>query len=86
MPFVIRLTALNESCYWNDTASAFGPLNKASIYPGTQAAPQELVVGNLRGGFTVLDRTIKDGSTLYEDGENGKRIELVPAGGDLDSI
>jgi hypothetical protein len=86
MPFVIRLTALNESYYWNDKANAFGPRNKASIYPGTQAAPQELVVGNLRGGFTVLDRTIKDGSTLYEDGEDGKRIELVPAGGDLDGI
>ena len=84
MPFVIRLTALNESYYWNDKANAFGPLKNASIYPGTQAAPQELVVNNLRGGFTVLDRTIKDGSTLYEDGEGGKLIELVPTGGDLD--
>jgi hypothetical protein len=85
MPFVIRLTALNESYYWNDEANAFGPLKKASIYPGTQGAPQALVVNNLRGGFTVLDRTIKDGSTLYEDGEDGKLIELVPTGEDLDS-
>ena len=84
MPFVIRLTALNESYYWNDVANGFGSLKKASIYPGTQAAPQELVVSNLRGGFTVLDRTIKDGRTLYEDGEDGKLIELVPTGGDLD--
>ena len=66
--------------------NAFGPLNKASIYPVTQAAPQQLVVGNLRGGFTVLDRTVKDGSTLYEDGEDGKRIEFVPTGGDLNRI
>ena len=85
MPFVIRLTALNESYYWNDEANAFGPIKKASIYPGTQDAPQELVVNNLRGGFTVLDRTIKSGRILYEDGEGGKMIELVPTGGDFDN-
>jgi hypothetical protein len=84
MPFVIRLAALNESYYWSGEANAFGPLKKASIYPGTQAAPQELVVNNLRGGFTVLDPTVKGGRTLYEDDEGGKLIELVPTGGDFD--
>jgi hypothetical protein len=84
MPFVIRLTALNESYYWSDEANAFGPLRKASVYPGTQAAPQELVVNNLRGGFTVLDRTINGGRTVYEDEEGGKLIELVPAEGDFE--
>ena len=59
----------------------FGPLKKASIYPGTQAAPQELVVSNLRGGFTVLDCTIKDSGARYmKTGEDGKLIELVPTG------
>ena len=81
MPLVIRLTAHNESYHWSDEASAFGPLKKASIYPGTQAALQELVVNNLRGGFTVLDRTILGGRILYEDGEGGKRIARVPNGG-----
>ncbi len=45
----------------SDEAKAFGPLKKTSIYPGTQAAPQELVVNNLQGGFTVLGRTIQGG-------------------------
>jgi hypothetical protein len=69
MPFVIRLTALNEAYYWNAEADAFGSLKNAAIYPGGQAAPQELVVKDLRGGFTVLDRTIKGGASSTRMGK-----------------
>ncbi len=68
MPLVIRLTAHNESYHWSDEASAFGPLKKASIYPGTQAAPQELVVNNLRGGFTERTARSRAGAFYMKAG------------------
>ena len=60
MPFVIRLTALNESYYWNDEANAFGPLKKASIYPELRPLRRSLwstISGAVSPSWTARSRT-----------------------------